>query len=558
MYPHVRECESICSGKGPNRADWMPDYDRLVREVNARPFMLCEYAIAMGNGPGGLREYWDIIWKYPKCAGAFIWQLMDLCLRAKIPPPPSPSRGCGGSAPDRLPADGRTFFAYGGDFGDTPNDGSFLCDGVLFPDRTPSPTLAELKQALQPVSTELDDAATLRLRLTNRLAFTGLDFLTAHWTLLADGDVIQSGALKLPAIAPYESDCVKVPCVLPADETRELWLVVSYRLAASSKWADAGHEVGFAQFRLRAAVPRPAFIANMPPVAVSESGWKGRYFAWTGTDFSLTYDAARGIISNWTDGGRPILERGPILNFWRAPTVNDGKEIGGHAQATWRAHGLHDLKPRFGEPRIAKSRKDGPSLIVPVHLGGPVVACGIDAEMRYAVDSHGRLAVTISGHPTGEWTCTWPRIGIELRLPLADSRCEWYGRGPGETYVDTCAAGRIGIWRDATDALHTPYVVPQENGSHFDTREVRFADNLGRGLRIVADKPFCFGVSRYETKNITEALHTTDLVPCDYYVLSLDIAQDGIGTASCGPGPLPQYVLHPQAFSFTWVLEPTS
>ena len=273
-------------------------------------------------------------------------------------------------------------------------------------------------------------------------------------------------------------------------------------------------------------------------------------------DFSLVYDSVQGVITRWTAGGLPVLERGPVFTFWRAPTSNDGKGIGGRAEVEWRAHGLHDLKPRFGKPRVGKSREGGPSLTVPIRLGGPGAACAIDAEMRYAVDARGRLSVTISGQPAGEWTCTWPRIGIELRLPLADSRCEWYGLGPGETYSDTCAAGRIGIWREATEDLWTPYVVPQENGSHFDTREVRFADGLGRGLRIVGDKPFCFSASRYETKDVTAAMHPTDLVPRDYYVLSLDLAQDGIGSASCGPRPAPPYVLQPGPFSFTWVFEP--
>ena len=593
MYPHVPECERICSGEGPDRADWMPDYDRLVREVNARPFMLCEYALAMGNGPGGIQEYWDMIWRHPKCAGAFIWQWMDLGLRSRTP-------------------DGRPFFAYGGDFGDTPNDGSFVCDGILFPDRTPSPALAELKQALQPIATERVGDTPLRLRLTNRLAFTSLDRYSAHWSLLADGEPIRSGTFALPALAPYASGEVGVPCDLPAEETRELWLVVSYRLATDTTWAAAGHEVGFAQFRLREAAlggPRPGRSRALPDVVRSWGGprfvaaeedpgrpgrsralpdvvrsWGGpRFvaaeedpgrpgrsralpdvvrspggprFVAAGDDFSLVYDSAQGVITRWTVGGRPVLDRGPVLNFWRAPTSNDGKGIGGRAQAEWRAHGLHDLRPRFGEPRLEQSRTQDPALVVPVRLGGPVVACAIEAELRYAVDARGRLSVTISGHPEGEWTCTWPRIGIELRLPLAYGRCEWYGLGPGETYADTCAAGRIGIWRAATDALWTPYVVPQENGSHFGTRAVRFADDRGRGLRIVADRPFCFGVNRYETKDVTEAMHPTDLVARDYYVLSLDIAQDGIGSASCGPRPAPPFTLNPAPFSFTWVLEP--
>jgi beta-galactosidase/evolved beta-galactosidase subunit alpha len=425
--------------------------------------------------------------------------------------------------------------------------------------------MAELKQAMQPVATEMADAATLRLKLTNHLAFTGFDQFTASWKLLADGEVIQSGTFDLPAVAPYASGYAQVPCDVPADDPRELWLVVSYRLAADTKWAEAGHEVGFAQFKLRDAVPAAAPTAFIPPVAAAICEDCGelmpakdgeRFFVWAGRDFELVLDTAAGTIVSWTVGGRPVIERGPLFNFWRAPTSNDGKDIGGRVQQEWRNHWLNKLHARYGTPRLEKSRKTGPALVLPVHLGGPVVSCGIDAEMRFAVDACGRLSVGISGRPTGEWTCTWPRIGVELRLPLADSITEWYGRGPGETYSDTCAAGRMGIWRNATDNLYTPYVMPQENGSHFDTRHVRFFDGTGRGLKISGSKPFCFGVSRYETMDITEAKHQTDLVAKDYYVLSLDIAQDGIGTGSCGPRALPKYDLKPGEFEFTWILEP--
>ena len=545
MYPSIPECDRICSGEGPDRTKWQRNLETPVDEYNKRPFVLCEYVHAMGNGPGCVKEYWDVIWKYPKFCGAFVWEWIDHGIRTKT-------------------EDGREVYAYGGDFGEKPNDSSFICDGLVFPDRTPSPGMAELKQAMQPVATEMADAATLRLKLTNHLAFTGFDQFTASWKLLANGAVIQSGTFDLPAVAPYASGYAQVPCVVPADDPRELCLVVSYRLAADTKWAEAGHEVGFAQFKLRDAVPAAAPTAFIPPMAAAICEDCGelmpakdgeRFFVWAGRDFELVLDTAAGTIVSWTSGGRQVLERGPLFNFWRAPTSNDGKDIGGRAQQEWRNHWLNKLHARYGTPRIEKSRKTGPALVLPVHLGGPVVSCGINAEMRFAVDACGRLTVGISGHPTGEWTCTWPRIGVELRLPLADSITEWYGLGPGETYSDTCAAGKIGIWRNETDKLYTPYVMPQENGSHLDTRHVRFFDGTGRGLRVSGSKPFCFGVSRYETMDITEAKHQTDLVPQDYYVLSLDIAQDGIGTGSCGPRALPKYDLKPGEFEFSWVFE---
>lgn len=548
MYPSIDECDDICSGKGPHRSSWQRNESTPVEAYNSRPFVLCEYVHAMGNGPGCVKEYWDVIWKYPKFCGAFVWEWIDHGIRTKT-------------------ADGREFFAYGGDFGDKPNDSSFVCDGLIFPNREPSPGMLELKQAMQPVATEMADAKTLRLKLTNHLAFTGFDQFVASWKLLAGGEVIQSGVFDLPAVAPYADGYAQVPCELPADEKRELVLVVSYRLAADTKWAPAGHEVGFAQFVIRAAAPCPAPTQFIPPVAATlcddcgelmpAEGTDERFFVWAGRDFDIVLDTFEGTIVNWTVGGRKIIDHGPLMNFWRAPTSNDGKDIGWRCQETWRQHGLHDLKARYGIPRIETSKKNGPTLVLPVHLGGPVVACGIDVEMRYTVDSCGRIAVAVSGKPTGEWDdSTWPRIGVQLRLPVTDVVTEWYGRGPGESYSDTCAAGQIGLWRNETDKLFTPYVVPQENGSHFETRWAKFSGLDGRGLKVCGEKPFSFSIHRYETKDIEEAKHPTDLVPRDYYVLSLDIAQDGIGTASCGPRALPKYDLKPGEFSFTWLLTP--
>lgn len=550
MYPSIQECEDICSGKGPGRNEVMRNLETPVEEYNSRPFVLCEYVHAMGNGPGCVKEYWDVIWKYPKFCGAFVWEWIDHGIRQQT-------------------EDGQEYFAYGGDFGDTPNDKSFVCDGLIFPDRTPSPGMLELKQAMQPVATEMADARTLRLKLTNHLAFTGFDQFAACWKLLAGGEVVSSGTFELPAVAPYESGYVQVPCEVPADEKRELFLVVSYRLAAATKWADAGHEVGFAQFKLRDAAPCSKPVAFIPPVPGEYCGDCGeleplgddeienaRIFAWVGRDFELILDTVEGTIVHWKSGGRSIIERGPLFNFWRAPTSNDGKDIGWRAQQQWRDHGLHDLQARYGVPRIEASKKAGPALVLPVHLGGPVVACGIDAEMRFTVDSCGRLALNISGKPTGDWNCTWPRIGVELKLPLCDSVTEWYGRGPGETYSDTCAAGMMGIWRKETDQMGTNYVVPQENGARFDTRWVKFRNPDGTGLRVCAETPFLFNISRYETADVTEAKHPFELEERDYYTLSLDIAQDGIGTGSCGPEAIEEYRLRPREFNFTWILSP--
>ena len=553
MYPSVDECDRICSGTGPDRCDWHRNLNTPVENYNSRPFVLCEYVHAMGNGPGCAKEYWELIYKYPRFCGAFVWEFIDHGIRQKT-------------------ADGREFFAYGGDFGERPHDASFICDGVVFPDRTPSPGMTELKYIYQPIATAMADAKTLRLKLTNRLAFTSFDKYSASWALLADGETIQTGVFDLPHVAPGADGYVQIPCAMPGpEERREIALVVTYRLAQDEKWAPAGHEVGFANFVLRKASNLSSFISHLSslvPIPADEcedcghlepakSAADARFFIWEGRDSEVVLDRLLGTIDSWTHGGRMVLERGPLFNFWRAPTSNDGEGIGGRNQEIWRNHyHVDDLRARYGEPRIVKA-KGSSSLVLPVTLGGPVCTNRISCEMSFTLDDDGRLRLRISGEPSGgEWKCTWPRIGVQLRLPLADSITEWYGLGPGETYSDTCAAGKLGIWRDDTDNLYTPYVMPQENGSHLDTRRVRLYGPDGCGIEVASDENFCFGVSRYETRDIELAKHQTDLSKRPYYTLSLDIAQDGIGTNSCGPGTLPKYQLHPRKFDFEWVISP--
>ncbi|NLF22746.1 MAG: DUF4981 domain-containing protein [Lentisphaerae bacterium] len=538
MYSSHEEMVRIGEGREPIAIG-----DKVLppERYNDKPMILCEYAHAMGNGPGGLQEYWDILWRYPRLAGAFVWEWLDHGIRQRT-------------------ADGREYFAYGGDFGDEPNDGSFVCDGLVFPDRTPSPGLSELKQVLAPIHTEPLDLATGRLRIINRNAFLDTDGYTASWRVLADGCPVETGTADLPVIAAGASGLLAIPFRPVAGDGREHWLQVSYRLAQDEPWAEAGHEIAFAEFPLAAPAParapvRPRVVPTAAAPRVTESR---RDIRWTGEEFEIVLDRATGTISRWMHAGRQVVERGPLFNFWRAPTSNDGKGIGMRIQAQWRKHGLHQLMPHLGDIRPGRGRGAAREWVVPVRLGGPVVACGIEAEYRYAVDPQGTLTLTIEGRPTGDWSVAWPRIGVQLRLPKRTAQARWYGLGPGESYADTCSGVRMGEWQAGLDALWTDYVVPQENGNRSGTRWVRVTDSTGAGMQIDAAAPFNFSLHRYDTRAIELARHPVDLAGRPDVTLNLDVAQHGIGSNSCGPGVLPQYHLTPAPFHFVWRLSPVA
>ncbi len=517
MYVHIDECGDILEGRGARRDSWKHIRDEEVppARFSAKPFVLCEYVHSMGNGPGGVAAYWDLIWKHPRFCGAFAWEWKDHGIAARTP-------------------EGEPYYAYGGDFGEIPNDGSFVCDGLLFPDRTPSPGLFELKQQMQPFAVALEDTSPLRIKVESRLAFATSAGYAAKWAILADGEEVASGLLPLPEIAPYGTAGVEMPWRTPPTdvEPRELILVVSFALASATSWAPAGYEVGFSQFIVREAktdCPRTSTAIPANPVREPSAALREK----------IQQALGRMRLSN------------PEPDFWRPLTSNEGKGIGGRDGEIWRAHGLDHLMPRLEEPHIVEDSGET-ELIAPVWLSGHNQDCGIDAELRYSFRDDGSLRIVFAGRPVGEWDCTWPRIGLTLRLPLDLANARWYGRGPGETYPDSFSAGRFGIWSASCESLRTDYVVPQESGAHIDTRWAEFTDAEGGGVRVEAGKPFIFSVGRYENEDIDKAMHPYELKRRDWFVLHLDCAQNGIGTASCGPGPRPPFMLVPAPFSFAW------
>ena len=558
MYPSPEECERICKAEGDHKV-W-ENRNLLHKDYADKPFILCEYAHAMGNGPGSLKEYWEVIYRQPRFAGAFVWEWLDHGIRAVRGPDGraqvAGARNACGSTKNEEPRtkNQEAFFAYGGDFGDEPNDGNFVIDGLLFPDRTPSPAMTQLKQMLAPVLTEAVDAGQGKLRITNRHMFSGLDGLEAHWKLLADGEAIQTGRLSLPKVAPFKSAAATVPFELPAHDVREFVLEVRYLLKGDTAWAAAGHEVGFAQFPVRAARPAAAKPVAVPATITTTE---------TRTEITLhdarqalVFDKATGRMSGWTRDGRTLLLQGPWANFWRAPTDNDGGRRGGGTQQEWRQHGLHMLRHHLDVIEGAMSADGQPQVVVRTRVAGPIVKVGIACSYVYTLGADGSWALEFSGTPWGEWKCIWPRIGLQLRLPANMDRVAWYGRGPGESYADSKDGARFGRWASTVDGLFTNYIFPQENGNHTETRWVTAADAFGAGLCAQAEQPFDFSAHWYDTQDLTRADHTYDLVKRDFVTLNLDLEQTGLGSNSCGPRALAPYELKPQAFRFAVTLAP--
>jgi beta-galactosidase/evolved beta-galactosidase subunit alpha len=498
---------------------------RLAQEPNyTKPHILCEYAHAMGNGPGGLLEYWEAFYKYKRLQGGFVWDWVDQGIR-------------------KFTADGQDYFAYGGDFGDEPNDANFLINGLVFPDRTPSPGLVEYKKVIEPIIVEAVDLAQGKLKLTNRYDFLALDHLALDWSIEENGIVIQSGSQDLPQISAGESGELSLAYTLPqkVSQGTELFLNLSFRLAANALWAEAGHEVAWAQFKLPVAQGAGIGICSKLPLVCGQGA--GQLLI-EGMDFSLAFELAHGTLCAWQYQGQDLLTRGPQLNFWRAPMDNDIRIC-----EEWRKFGLHWLQERLVDFTWQQA-EDKIIVRSQMRIAPPVLDWGYQCELVYNIYPSGDLILEACGVPQGQLPPSVPRIGLDLVLPQGLDRVTWFGRGPGESYRDSKLANRFGLYSKKVAQLSTPYVYPQENGNRTETSWVSLTNLRGVGLVAIGLPQFDFSAHHYTTEDLEKARHTIDLPQRPEVYLKLDHLHRGLGSASCGPGVLPEYELGPVEFSF--------
>jgi beta-galactosidase len=489
MYLSLAELEAI----GRRAEPALPDAALDARR-RRMPFLHIEYAHAMGNGPGGLADYADLYETYPRCQGGFVWEWIDHGLRART----------------------GDHFAYGGDFGEELHDGNFVADGLVFPDRTPSPGLADLAKVGEPVRITRDGSA---LRITNRHDFLGLSHLEFRWALSADGETVADGVLDVPDVRPRESTAVALP------DAGEGILTVRAVLAGDRPWAAAGHEVAWAQLPrgTRRVAPERRSGAGVPQ---RESG---RLFVGP-----AVLDERDGRLV-WLG---PFDTSGPDLQVWRAPTDNDRAPHGQALEPGWRRLGLDRMRRRVDAVDV-----DGERVVVRARWAPAATDLGLLVTYAWTALDNQCVRLTVDIDADGRWPCPLPMIGVVLGLPGGLDQVEWLGRGPGEAYPDTGLAARLGRYRRTVAEMQTPYVFPQENGRRAEVSWATVTDRGNGGVRVRGRTPFGLTVRPWTTAALDRAAHTADLVPDGRTWLTLDAGHNGIGSASCGPSLPPQYLL---------------
>lgn len=521
---------------GTDIMSWM--YPHPVRwtafarnDFSAKPYILCEYAHAMGNGPGGLKEYWEMFRSNPNMQGGFVWEWCDHGILRKAP-------------------DGRKYYAYGGDFGDEPHDGNFVCDGLVFPDRTPSPGLLELKKWQEPVQVEFADSD--KVRIMNRYDFLTLEHLKAEWAVLNNGKIVKKGLLSPLKTAPGESQIVSIAFKRPEGEG---FLNIRFTLKGKALWAAKGHEVANVQLPLGREIPR--YIPAARKAGRLSTAVRSGDRVVSGRDFEMVFDNVSGLLTQWRSSGRKILRRPLRMNFYRAFTDNDNRWAFRETQyRTWTNAWYHRMQHQLRGFSLVE--KEGSVEITVESREAPPVQCyGFDCTTVYSVRPDGSLAISVSGRPRGgEKMPHLPRIGLCLGLDKGLDRAEWYGRGPGEAYEDSKEANLVGLYSSKVSDLYMPYVFPQENGNRQDARWLKLTGRGGKGLSIYGDPLFNFSAHYYTTEDLDKAQHTIDLHERDFITLNLDYRQCGLGSGSCGPETFPEYRVPAEPFSFSLVLEP--
>ena len=520
--------------------------EAFAKRPDPRPFFVCEYAHSMGNSPGNLREYWELIYRYPKLFGACVWEWQDHGLRA-------------------FTGDGKQYFAGGNDYG-MPFElhganGNFCNDGLISPEKVPHPAMTELKKVYQPLYGELITGHPLTIRLTAHDSYVP-GMLEGHYELTENGRLVSAGSLDLSGLSPLGSSEVSVDASLP--ETESL-LNLSFTLAQRTNWADRGFLTASEQFVLNEGV-----LASSLPQKEERRTWltsarEGQYCRIFGEHFTIGFDLLHGELSSYCLNGQEMLVSPLKPNFWHAPTDNDISFGHGIAEK-WLARGIDRLVSRLtedplilgdGETLITWDERTevrqsfgGITLVFKKRWGANPTAPAIDTEERWSVSSDGTLTVETVYHelffPRSEkedfW---WPRLGMTLSVPSRFDTVSWYGRGPEENQADRCWGSDLGHYTRTVKEMHTSYSRMQANGTRTDTRRLSVTDRYGAGLLFSAlSSPFSFTVHDYTDEALTKAWHEYELVRGEASVIDIDLAETGIGSNSCGPVPLEKYRLY--------------
>lgn len=564
---------------------------RRTESADNRPYIPSEYSHAMGNSSGNLYDQWQQVYKYPNLQGGYIWEWIDHAVKVK----------------DK---DGKYFWAYGGDFGkDQPSDGNFVADGIVNPDQTPHPAMAEVKYTHQNVGFEAEDLSKGQIKIKNRFYFSNLSKYTVKYKILENGISIKEAVLPLQ-IAPQDSTVVTIPVSkLKTKPGTEYFVNFEVTTKQQEPLVPVGHIIAYDQFELPVRAEKQAYKnTSGPKLAVSKSG---NTLSVSSSKVNFVFDKQKGIVTSYkVDGNEYFTEEFGIQpNFWRGPTDNDYGNGAPKRLQIWK-----QSSKDFKVSKATVAMTGDIALLSVVYK----LAAGNDYIVDYKIYTSGivnasvRFTSTTAKENKAELTAEAkeatqadsnekqareaamleiPRIGVRFRLPAAMNNVQYLGRGPEENYLDRHKGTLVGLFKTTAEDMYYPYVRPQENGHHTDTRWVALNNSTGKGLLIEANTTVGFNALRnsvedfdsqesdadYQWRNMSpgeiankdpekakdvlrKQTHEYDIVPRDFVEVCVDMKQYGVaGYNSWGARPEPEYSIPAnQEYSWGFTLIPIS
>jgi len=502
------------------------------KEKDARPFFLCEYSHAMGNGPGDVYDYWALIYKYPRLIGGCLWEWADHTVI-------------------QTSETGEKYYGYGGDCGEYPHDANFCNDGVVMPDRSFYPGSKEIKAVYQYVRAEIVDAAKYTIKLTNLHDFTNLNQYELVWQINVDGVTLDEGSLSGTALSalPGRSRQVtlpvtaKIPCACHMGASIDL----SFRLMKGALWGAKGYEMAMMQLPLSLAQAAPLGGLMESLLVVSQPSKE--FTVITGQDFTYAFNMFYGTFETITRNGVNMLKNRPFLSVWRAPTDNDR-----NVRHEWERANLHHTQFKVYDVACVHDKN-----AVTFHVTGALSPVSREPLARVAIDytvlPTGEIQVAVDADVSKNMMFL-PRFGFEFTMPRNNELLEYFGRGPDENYVDMTHHTPINHYKSTVTEQYFPYIRPQEHGNHTDVKWLSVYDAMGRGLLFKAKGAFECSASHYTAHDVDKAAHTCDLVKREETIVRIDYKVGGIGSGSCGPYTMDVYKLLDKKIQYGFSIMP--
>ena len=520
MYPQPKELDDLI-------------YDT---RFDKRPVLMCEYAHAMGNSLGNYQEYWEVVYKHDRALGGFIWDFIDQGLL-------------------QTAENGKEYFAYGGDFGDVPNDGSFCLNGIIAADRTPKPEIYEAKKVNQPVVISMVDLRKGIFTIRNRHHASDLSKYNIVWELTENGKVIQKGKVANVATKPNETETINIPYKeIKAKAGSEYFINIKGLLKENTLWEKKGYVVFEEQFDLHLKSNQKISLTNSKTdLTVSKTN---NTIVVKNKNVTLTVDEATGYISSYQSDGLEFIKNPLSLSFWRPETEND-KAYRGYMKKTdelnWKEAGT-----RFKPTLITVNDLDKTK--IEIRVEGKIKNPSTNVALNYTILGNGYVKISYQADITKN-TPDVPKIGMEFDISKDYENVTYFGKGPQANYQDRNTGAFVGLYSANAHTMSYDYVVPQEYGNHMDTRWFGLLNSKGKGLMIQGENPINFSVSPYSTSNIEQATHTYELKEREVLTVDVDMVQMGIGgdnTWSFKAEPHKEYKIKSGSYHYTFYMVPVS